>query len=312
MKSSSADQTRESAGDSAGAFLTATDQTFPNITITSPRRTIRGSVSSRMVARHPIVRVRTPMLTVEASSSQATRAGMADLVKLVWQVSGKARIENASSSFEMRTGQAILLPMSRDYQLEMAADYDGLMLIFDPSQHAVGRDLVQQNIGRVIASDSAIAAGGAAIASLLDTAAGSPSDGFAIEAVINLVFRSIIANDATAFDLPERPSHRVRRARLMVEDNVTDHSYAPPDLARGLGVSRRTLYADFAAIGITPAAFIRQVRARCAHRDILLSRSAPISLTQIAIRNGYVDSSSFSRIFRETFGITPSMLKDNG
>lgn len=291
--------------------MTATERTFPNIAITSPSSSMRGLVRSRVVARRPIVRVETPRLTVEASRVKAEQAGMAQHVKLLWQISGTARFETAAAKFELQAGDAAILPMCVDYQFEMGADYNGLMLIFDPSDHPGARELVQQNLSRVIANDSAITASGAAAASLLDASRDFPTDRIAVEAILDLVFRSIIDGSDATLNLGERPSNRLRRAKALVQEHVTDHSFGPEDLAVALGVSRRTLYADFSELGLTPSKFIRRVRACCARQDIIESRGQNLSLTEIALRNGYIDSSSFSRTFKAEFGTAPSVLRAN-
>lgn len=296
----------------AESMIAATDRAFPNIDITSARAAIRGTVTSRVVARRPVIRVETPGLVVEGSRARAARAGMSNYVKMVWQISGEGRFEDARSTFELRPGDAALLPMSSDYQFEMADDYISMMLVFDPADDPGTAGLIQQNLCRKIAGDSAVTAAGAVVGSLLDSPSTGVTDDFAVDAAINLVCRSILETDKSASTLSDQTPARLRRARTLVEAQIGDPGFGPAELARELGVSRRSLYADFAQLGFTPAAFIRRVRLARARQDIIVSREVPDSLTQIALRNGFVDSSGFSRAFKAEFGVSPSVLRSNG
>ncbi|MNG01539.1 Transcriptional activator NphR [compost metagenome] len=74
-------------------------------------------------------------------------------------------------------------------------------------------------------------------------------------------------------------------------------------------MSRRSLYEAFRHYGTTPADFIKQVRLEHARRDVLRNGGDALSLTEIALRNGFNDSASFSRAFRVAFGVAPSVLR---
>jgi AraC-like DNA-binding protein len=62
----------------------------------------------------------------------------------------------------------------------------------------------------------------------------------------------------------------------------------------------------FDRIELSPACFIRQQRPERVRAEIVSEPGPEISLTTIALRNGFSDSSSFSRAFKAAFGISPS------
>jgi AraC-like DNA-binding protein len=68
-------------------------------------------------------------------------------------------------------------------------------------------------------------------------------------------------------------------------------------------VSVRTLYEAFEGTGETPSALIRRRRLERCHAE--LSQEGGESITEIASRWGFRDSSTFSRAFREQFGVAP-------
>jgi AraC family transcriptional regulator, positive regulator of tynA and feaB len=90
----------------------------------------------------------------------------------------------------------------------------------------------------------------------------------------------------------------------LVAQHLPDSGYGPVELAQDLGVSRRSLYEIFSGAGSTPATFIRQIRLDHARRDIICAQEPPMSLMQIALRNGFIDGSSFGRAFKDAFGLS--------
>lgn len=94
----------------------------------------------------------------------------------------------------------------------------------------------------------------------------------------------------------------VKRALLWMQQRP-EHPLPVGDLARQLGVSRRTLERRFAAdLGMTPAEAGR--RMRLSQARALLERGQR-SVTDIAAETGFADVSHLIRVFREAEGITP-------
>jgi len=69
------------------------------------------------------------------------------------------------------------------------------------------------------------------------------------------------------------------------------------------GLGQRTLLRRFrSATGDSPIMYLQRVRMEAARRQLELSRD---SIDEIAWQVGYEDSSSFSRVFKKTTGMTP-------
>lgn len=60
-------------------------------------------------------------------------------------------------------------------------------------------------------------------------------------------------------------------------------------------------------IGMSPKQYLTYVRLCSVKRDLLMTKR---SITDIALDNGFVDVNNFTRIFRKTFGITPSQYRE--
>jgi AraC-like DNA-binding protein len=129
----------------------------------------------------------------------------------------------------------------------------------------------------------------------------------ALDSLVEIALHSLVAQAASSESDQPLPSILVR-ARLLIAQHISDQGYGPDRLARDLGMSRRSLYNAFDQIGLTPAYLIRRLRLERAHFELLGDPS--VSITTIALRNGFSDSSSFSHAFRASYGISPRDLRN--
>lgn len=98
----------------------------------------------------------------------------------------------------------------------------------------------------------------------------------------------------------------VLAAGSLADQMLTDPDLTPALLARHLKVSLRTLHRAFASTGEPVAAYIRRRRLEQARRA-LLSPSHP-TVSEIAARWQFADSSHFIRMFRRYYGQTPAQF----
>lgn len=295
----------------ARIFLAVSKSIFPNVTLDQRVSVMRGAFERRVVDDHTIVRLRTAVLAMETDPCRARQEGISGKLKLSWLMNGSARFEDARGVMSVRAGQAIVLPMDTSYRMEMDADYDGLHLIFDPATRPQWRELMPCIQGRVLDANAAVCAAGASVATLMRHAESDRTGTMVLDGALDLVFRTALMESGGDAQAIRRPAGRLRHAALLVGQHLDDPTYGPEALARDLAMSRRSLYAEFARLGLTPAGFIRQQRLERARGAILQHRGRPVSLTEIALRHGFTDSSSFSRAFRNAFGLAPSELKAN-
>lgn len=94
------------------------------------------------------------------------------------------------------------------------------------------------------------------------------------------------------------------RARLRVA--LGNGNVNPRSMARLLGLSERTLQRRLAEIGRSYSDIVEDFRRAEAER---LLRDTDVHLTEIAVRLGYTEHTSFTRAFRRWTGLTPSEWK---
>ncbi|WP_428385285.1 AraC family transcriptional regulator [Nevskia ramosa] len=122
---------------------------------------------------------------------------------------------------------------------------------------------------------------------------------------------------ALAVHKPDKLPSRVqqstwRRAQMVLRERYADSTLRPADVAAALGISRRYLHQLFAQHG---ESFSRALYARRLEQAAkLLGRrdTVSLSITEIALACGFSDSSHFSRLFGNRYGLTPSAYRLSG
>ena len=98
----------------------------------------------------------------------------------------------------------------------------------------------------------------------------------------------------------------VRRAREFIEANA-DMPLTVADIARGAGVGVRALQQGFQrSLDISPTQYLRQVRLRHVHRDLLLADPSATTVGKIAARWGFLHQGRPAAEYRERYGVPPA------
>lgn len=92
-----------------------------------------------------------------------------------------------------------------------------------------------------------------------------------------------------------------------VEDHLDDHGLGVPRLAEAFAMSESTLLRQTKRLlGLTPATYLRNTRMAKAYA--ILSGAKGISAKRVAFMVGYENYRSFTRTFKDQFGVLPSDL----
>lgn len=103
------------------------------------------------------------------------------------------------------------------------------------------------------------------------------------------------------------------RASLHIEEHLRDPSLSVERIADAIGLSSGHLQEIFRErSGHTIADYVRHRRLAMCRRDLADASLVCDSITSIAFRWGFSESSSFSRAFRNAFKITPRQYRQNG
>ena len=127
-------------------------------------------------------------------------------------------------------------------------------------------------------------------------------------ALVDLV--SEAASVVTRVVRPFKPSGRktLERARIFIERNLGDEDLTPARIAAGVGISQRYLSELFAGEGITTMRHVTARRLERCREALGQETWQPGVITQLAFANGFVNLSSFNRLFKQTYGATPRQV----
>ena len=99
----------------------------------------------------------------------------------------------------------------------------------------------------------------------------------------------------------------LNRARYGIIEHLPSGRITEEELARTLNVSKRTLHRKLRDNGETFRSLVKQVRTGLAEHYV---GNDNYSITEIAFLLGYSDTSSFSRAYRDWFGVSPSEKRE--
>ena len=115
---------------------------------------------------------------------------------------------------------------------------------------------------------------------------------------INILTESTIDNDI------------LQRAIQIIESNISAPTFDIIDFAQELGLSRTSLFNKIKSLtGMTPNNFMIDIKLKHAARNLLKNSSDNIS--DIAYACGFNTLSHFNKLFKKTYGMTPSEYRSS-
>jgi AraC-like DNA-binding protein len=150
------------------------------------------------------------------------------------------------------------------------------------------------------------------IASLVQNASEAGEQGAAYLATQILDILAL-AFEAAPTDLPEGPSLAQaavrRRALAYIDRRISDAALDPAMVAAAIGVSTRYLHRVFESSEQSVSTHIRAKRLQRAREDLSDERLSQRSISEIAIRSGFANQSSFATSFKKEFGVSPRSVR---
>ena len=126
------------------------------------------------------------------------------------------------------------------------------------------------------------------------------------------ILRATVELTAAAFrpDMKRTGGTAFRRALLArvqeyINANLADPDLGPQSIADAFQFSPRYLHRLFSEFDLTVSDWIKRRRLTRSHYDLEDARLDCLSITQIALKNGFGDASHFSRSFRAEYDLSP-------
>lgn len=267
------------------------------------RAEIQGTVHTRRVGWLGVSTVRSVDQTFRRTRRLASRDGR-DLLQVGFLKQGVAEVRQDGRDCTLLPGQFAIYDTSRAFTWRLTGTWE--LAVFTWPRTAVSVDDAQssQVTAKCLTATSTVGAvAGATLAALEDSPAPVRADSGARLAghVVDLVLTAALDGSAD----PEVDDGCTLLADIhdYIEDNIADANLGPETIARAFYLSPRTLHRSFARAGSTVSQTIRSRRLERARRELRSSGGKPIAV--IASELGYVDATSFSRLFRAEYGLCP-------
>ena len=96
-----------------------------------------------------------------------------------------------------------------------------------------------------------------------------------------------------------------------IDFHISDPTLGPDAIASYCGISVRHLHRVFSETDITVTQWVRRLRLEKCAKDLKNYEFRNLSITEIALRWGFNDSSYFSRVFKIVSGMTPKQYRSS-
>lgn len=242
-------------------------------------------------------------------------AGARPYFKLSLQLAGSGMLMQDGREAILSPGDIAIYDTNRPYTLTFDREFRSLVVMFP---HAMV-DLPAETIGHITATRIPGDEGLAKLVSPFLSHLARNMERISGRSGIRLMHNTI---DLVAtvlhsqLDAQTGESSHGHRAALLkdvhayIDEHISDPDLSPGEIAAATFISTRHLHGIFKEQGVTVSAWIRSRRLEHCRRDLAdpLLASKPVSA--VASRWGFVDASHFSRLFRSTFGISPSDFRE--
>ncbi|WP_323741214.1 helix-turn-helix domain-containing protein [Microbacterium sp. VKM Ac-2870] len=248
--------------------------------------------------------------TVERTPELIAR-GSRSYYKLSLQLAGSGLLIQDRREAMLRPGDIAVYDTERPYTMVFDDDFRMMVVMFPQTL----LNLPPEAIGQLTAVRFAEGEGiGGMIAPFLarmvenlDVLSGATGARLALNAVdlVSTMFASELGVAAT----PTTHDVLMLRVRSYIEEHLGESDLGPSEIAAAHFISTRHLHGIFRERDTTVSTWIRTRRLERARRDLIDPMLMGYSIGAIAARSGFVDAAHFSRLFKSTFGESPSELR---
>ena len=260
---------------------------------TADRAGFRAKLCSRSIAGISVARVdATPSGVVRTTDLIRSNHDDAHIVML--QISGTTRVQQGEGSRIISPGELDVVQANRPYVLDFPRLFSQYVIKLPHATQPVG-SLISPTAARLVRSLAR---------DLLDPEI-EPDD--ICDEVTVHAMQELLCGRSQEQGLSRQTPDLYSKAIAIIRDKLFEPLFGRDRVAQELGVSVRTLARAFATHGTTFDRSLWNWRLEAAY-EALLSNRVSASITEVAVRHGFSDSSHFTRRFKTRFGVTPGSI----
>lgn len=278
------------------------DQRLAPLRMQAKTEHFRGGISSFKSEEATCAVIEATPIIVERTAGEFRQSNAPRMSKLVWQLNGKSELTQDGNRSILEVGEVALYDISRPYKLDTSGKYKALILAVCLQDNPAQKTMLKQGLD----NSSGLKAVKSMLLNLLDNVCDESHPTLAC--AVDLTQRILSQRSEPTANLAPQ-SHEGNGLpdswRQRIAPLLNDTDLNPNQLAKALGISRRSLFHAFTEIGMTPSVFIRKARLNNCRKSLEMNAGEPINLAQLALENGFKDQSHFTRVFRQEFGMPP-------
>lgn len=242
-------------------------------------------------------------------------------VKIGLQLLGEGRLGQGDREAVLAPGDFAAYDTSRPYTLTFAAPFRMLVLLCPRSVLRMSSDALTRATAVPISGQVGVGALVspflAGLGAMMDSSAAPLSNTAAqhlAESVLDMVTAGLTeaGTDTASLARCARPESLFRQLEAYLESNLHTVDLCPAAIAAAHHISVRYLQKLFGSHGWTVSGWVRSHRLERCRRDLADPRMAEESVSTVAARWGLTDPAYFSRMFRASYGVTPSEYRRAG
>ncbi|MFC3572367.1 helix-turn-helix domain-containing protein [Streptomyces yaanensis] len=291
----------------------ALSQTFPAVDISVLEEvrsgTIRtsplGHLQTNAVDGAPLRARRTPRLIAQGNDEYVG-------VELLCR--GVARVEQDAREACLNPGEIFFFDMARPMRLEFPHHFQTKFLVLPRQVLGLRESDLQRITATPIRPDTAMGSLlSPFLTKLVDTAATYPSRTGEVLArhVVDLL--TVLAEERLrqgAGDTPSGAQVLLLRIQAFIDRHLADPDLTPEAIAQAHQISVRYLHKLFQTEDVTVSRWIQRRRLQECRRELARRESASRTIAAVARRWGFPSAAHFSRVFRDSYGMSPVQWRD--
>jgi AraC-like DNA-binding protein len=232
--------------------------------------------------------------------------------QMILMLRGRCVVSQDGREAELGAGDFALIDGLRPHQLHFPGGFEALVLVCPKDRLGVHPEVIRLLAAVSFSGEKGIAAIASVFLIELAERMGevSPSSaGRVAGVVVDLVLT--VVNERMA-QMAEGATSRIdllSRVMAYMDARLNDPDLDPAAIAAAHHISKRYLYKLFDGEGTTVASWIRIRRLERCRRDLARSELEGRPVRALAARWGLANPTSFSRLFREAYGVSPQQYR---
>ncbi|SFK98565.1 helix-turn-helix domain-containing protein [Geodermatophilus ruber] len=284
-----------------GLWEKATARFLVPMRISAPGQSIVGVIGTRRIGSASFCRLSATPHTALRSGELASGPG-AGHYKVAIGLHGRSMISQHGRRVSLGPGDMTVYDTSEEYSVRSDVPF-GLLVALLPQELV---DLSPERVAAVAAT-GLVGEHAAPARSGLLALASAGADAPALDEVAAAVRRLVRGARPARVQGRRDAAALLERAVAVIHDRLGDPGLTPDHVAAVVGVSRRYLYALFAAEVGPIAQYVRTLRLE--HARHLLQARPDVPVSEVALECGFPDPAHFSRLFRSAYGTPPRAFR---